>query len=158
MAVFDVAECNGDRKRFRASNANSDALFSLPREIRLRHIKNKYKLFLKRAFLRNTRYVVAYRIYDEAIYVPGIRANVAGVITSAVPMKEKIESKEKKKKYNFVTRGIRFSCARYAEFNLGSVYALSYISNNGKKLLDSSLALVRPIYFARDLRSLNRQR
>lgn len=97
MAVFDVAECNGDRKRFRASNANSDALFSLPRETRLRHIKNKYKLFLKRAFLRNTRYVVAYRIYDEAIYVPGIRANVAGVITSAVPMKKKIESKEKKK-------------------------------------------------------------
>lgn len=99
MAVFDVAECNGHRKRFRASNGNSDALFSLPRETRLHRIKNKYKFFLKRACLRNTRYVVAYRFYHEGVYVSNIRANVTYVvITLTVPKMEKNRKQKKKEK------------------------------------------------------------
>lgn len=96
MAVFDVAQCNEDRKRFRASNGNSDALFSLPRETKLHQIKNKYKFFLKRAFLRNTRYVVAYRFYDEGMYVSNIRTNVTSVITLTVPKMEKNRKQKRK--------------------------------------------------------------
>lgn len=98
MAVFDVAECNGHRKRFRASNANSDALFGLPRETRLRQIKNEYKFFLKRACLRNTPYVVAYPFYHEGIYVSNIRTNVGcRNYVDCTEDGEKIESKKKKK-------------------------------------------------------------